>query len=384
MSISAAEQGRWQFAMRDLLAWTWCAGAIASAGRSGLSTLAVFGVPLSIVGYRAIARSQNGHWPGWRVVARRYWSVFVCGLLLAALLLRGVWPLDAASGMALAGGVLWSISLAGDRRRLWRMLAPAPIAGFIYLLVCSLEPQLAERFIRGVPRSVLLQDVRGGRNGVQLLDDFSYSWPGPNSALIERYLGLLDAEWEGRWYVSKWYAGLDERVNRRSIIRQPDLPDVLAMLPSDDARRQVLTCVTTTKNQARVHQGLLLVALKRFGYPQGYDADRWWRKHEPVFRVVEDPLEASRMVCGWRNAIRRFMSESETGSPSPPNYAVQQQLDAALMQEMGMWGGDGDFSDAYYLMAVRRKQAGAAKGDATPGPNQNVAWWNLTRLQRRP
>jgi hypothetical protein len=54
------------------------------------------------------------------------------------------------------------------------------------------------------------------------------------------------------------------------------------------------------------------------------------------------------------------------------------------MQEMGMWGGDGDFSDAYYLMAVRRKQAGAAEGDAPPGLNQNVAWWNLTQLQRRP
>jgi len=128
----------------------------------------------------------------------------------------------------------------------------------------------------------------------------------------------------------------------------------------------------------------LLVALKRFGYPEGYDAARWWRKHEPVFRVVEDPLEASRMVCGWRRAIRRIGEASETQSASVEENAVLQQLDAALMQEMGMWGGDGDFSDAYYLMAVRRKQADAAEGDAPPGLNQNVAWWNLTRLQRRP
>lgn len=381
MSISAAKHGRWQFAMRDLLAWTWCAGAIAAAGRNGLSSLAAFGIPLSIVGYQAIARSKDWRWPGWRIVARRYCGVFVCGGLLAALLLRGVWPFDAASGMALAGGVLWSLMLASARRRFWRVLSPAPILGFAYLLTCSMAAEKMERFIRGVPRSVLLQDVRGGRDGVQLLGDFSYSWPGPNSVLIERYLGSLAGEWEGRWYASKWYLGLEERVNRRSIIRQPDLPEMLALLPSDEARRQVLRCVTTPENQARVHQGLLLVALKRFGYPEGYDANRWWRKHEPAFRVVEAPLEASQLVYGWRNAIQRIASESEGRSPSLPDLALRQQLDAALMQEMGMWGGDGDFSDAYYLMAVRRKQAGADEGDDLRAPNQNVAWWNLTRLR---
>lgn len=384
MSISAAKQGRWQFAMRDLLAWTWCAGAVAAAGRNGFSSLAAFGIPLSIVGYQAIARSKDWRWPGWRVVARRFWAVLVCGLLLATLLLRGVWPLDVASGMALAGGVLWSITLAGARRRLWRGLAPAPIVGFVWLLVCSLAPQAAERFIRGVPRSVLLQDVRGGRDGVQLLDGFSYSWPGPNSALIDWYLGPLEAVWEGRWYVSKWYSGLEERVNRRSVIRQPDLPEMLALLPSDEARRQVLRCVTTPENQARVHQGLLLVALKRFGYPEGYDAERWWCKHEPIFRVVADPIEASQMVCGWRIAIQRIARESENQSAPAVDGALLEQLDAALMQEMGMWGGDGDFSDAYYLMAVRRKQAGADEGDGPPSLDQNGAWWNLTRLPGRP
>jgi hypothetical protein len=142
--------------------------------------------------------------------------------------------------------------------------------------------------------------------------------------------------------------------------------------------------VTTPENQARVHQGLLLVALKRFGYPEGHDARRWWRKHEPVFRVVEDPVEASQMVCGWRNAIQQIGAKSENGSGFAAGMAIGQQLDAALMQEMGMWGGDGDFSDAYYLISVLRKQAAAGEGATPAWPNPNVAWWDLTRLQAGP
>lgn len=353
--MSAAAHARWQFAVRDLLAWTWCAGAVAAAARHGLPLLAAFGIPLSIVGYQAIARSKAWSWPGWRVVGRRFWAPAACGGLLAVVLARGVWPLDSAGGMALAGGVLWSVVLATAERRAWRALAPAPIVGFAYLLACAVWPLQMERFVRGVPGSVALQDVRGGRNGVRLLDVFSYSWPGANTSLVERYLGPTEPEWEGQWYISRGYSGLEERVNRRSIIRRADLPAILALLPSDAARRQALACVTTPKNLARVHQGMLLVSLARFGFPPGVDAARWWRRHERQFRVIEDPDAASKLVFGWRQAVEQRAAAAARGRPSSPDDAIGQQLDAAYHQELGMWGGDGDFADAYYLTTISER-----------------------------
>jgi hypothetical protein len=361
--------------MRDLLAWTWCAGALAAGFRGGLSALTVFGLPLAIVGYQAIARSKDWRWPGWRIVASRFWPVLACGGLLAVVRLKGVRPLDSASSAALAGGALWSLALAASPRRIWRWLAPAPLAGFAYLLACASWPQSIERFVRGVPGSVLLQDVRGGRDGVRLFGDFSYSWPGPNTALIERSLGAVEPEWEGRWYSSRGYAGMDERVNRRSIIREANLPEILAMLPSDEARRQALECVTTPKNLARVHQGLLLVSLKTLGYPAGHDAESWWRRHAAVYRIVEDGDEASQLVLGWRQAIEHCLAEADARSPRAPLYAVRQQLDAALNQEFGTWGGDDEFSEAYYLASAAQRSSRVAAQDRSPPRDAPVTWW---------
>ncbi len=351
---------QFQFALRDLLAWTWCAGAISASLRGGLSSLLVFGIPLSLVGYQAIARANDLRWPGWRPLAQRCWSVVGCAGLLALILSCGVRPLGAAGGMALAGGVLWSLALVSAKRRAWRVLAPAPLLVFVYLLLCVAWPQRMERFIRGVPGSVLLQDVRGGRNGIQLLFDFSYTWPGANTALIESYLGPVEPEWEGQWYLSQGYAGSEERVNRQSILRKTDLPDILALLPSDAARRQALACMTNPKNLARVHQGLLLVSLKTFGYPDGENAEGWWKRHAADFRAVENADEAAKLVFGWRVEIAKLLTADEAPAPDSPQFAVWQQLDAALNQELGMWGGDDDFSEAYHAAGIRQRDFPAA------------------------
>lgn len=209
-----------------------------------------------------------------------------------------------------------------------------------------------------MPGSVLLQDIRGGRNGIQLLSDFSFSWPGPNTALLETYLGPLHPEWEQQWYLSRGYAGQDERVNRQSIIRRSDLPEILAMLPSEAARRQALACVTNPKNLARVHQGMWLVAIKVFGYPDGLDAESWWRQDAKSFRSTEDANEASRLVYGWRSEVE-LLADEEARASSADLISIRQQLDAAANQEMGMWGGNGEFSEAYFLTSVREGMSAA-------------------------
>lgn len=272
--------------------------------------------------------------------------------------------------MALAGGAIWSLALVSAERRAWRVLAPAPLFVFVHLLLCIAWPQRMERFIRGVPGSVLLQDVRGGRNGIQLLYDFSYTWPGANTALIGSYLGPVEPEWEGQWYLSLGYAGFEERVNRQSILRKADLPAILAMLPSDAARRQALACVANPKNLARVHQGLLLVSLKTFRYRDSENAEEWWKRHATDFRAAENADEAAKLVFGWRVEIAKLLTADEAPAPDSRQFAVWQQLDAALNQEMGMWGGDGAFSEAYYAASVRARRPPAAPKDR----ESNESW----------
>lgn len=375
-SEAAQRQTPFQFATRDLLAWTWCVGAAAAALRGGASSLLAFGIPLGLVGYHAIARQTDWRLPPWRFAAR-CWPVAGCGGLLAMALAGGLRPLDAASAMSLVGVLLWSVILAAAKRPLWRILAPACMAPPACLLLCLGQPQLVDRLARGVSGTVALQDVRGGRQGVRILYDFRFGWSGPNAALIERYLGRVAPEWEGAWYLSRYYSGWDERVNRRSIIRRAELPQMLAMLPSSQSRQQVLACLASPSNLARVHQGLLLECLRVYGYPPGYDAESWWRRHRALFRIVENGQEASLLVWGWRPKVEQLAMATRDSMTPADSQAIFLQLDAALNQELGMWGGDSDFSEVYYALGVT-VQASLEGNSPEESPRlgvDEIAWW---------
>src|SRR5690242_13561668 len=97
MSVLPGARTNWQFGLRDLLAWTWCIGAVGASMRQGLTLLLIFGLPLSILGYQAIARKKVWIWPGWRSALRRSWPVIACGGAMAILLLFSkVRPLEMA------------------------------------------------------------------------------------------------------------------------------------------------------------------------------------------------------------------------------------------------------------------------------------------------
>jgi len=120
------------------------------------------------------------------------------------------------------------------------------------------------------------------------------------------------------------------------------LIDVLAMLPSEDARRQVLNCLTARENMLRAHQGMLLAYLYEVGYPSGDAADRWWNQHADLFRIVEDPDEAARLVVNWAERVNVTL---ELSRGEPPLCELKRQYRAVA----NLIGGRGDhrFGEAY-------------------------------------
>lgn len=139
------------------------------------------------------------------------------------------------------------------------------------------------------------------------------------------------------------------------------------MLPSDSARTKVLRCLTDPENRLRVHQGLLLVCLSSFGYPEGFDAESWWRHHEVWFVQERDPVQAARVTQGWSAHLRTLAN-----GDLPPELATQ--LQAANYQERGEWGGHLDFGEAFQLL-----QHGEMSERLRLLLKHPAAWWPSSR-----
>jgi hypothetical protein len=140
-------------------------------------------------------------------------------------------PIDGWSWVCLLGGGLLIVPMA---------VPPFPkpaIALFVVYYLSFFFPW----------ESSWLQDLRGGRRGIRIEPwGCAFGEAGPNTRLLEETLGPLEPEWRHQcirsMLLGDWRDG-NERVDSRSIIRYDYLPDILAMLPHDGARRQVLRCV---------------------------------------------------------------------------------------------------------------------------------------------
>lgn len=284
--------------------------------------------------------------PVWRSVLT---SCAVCGGFIAVILVVYGAPLDSWSIVGLCLGII--VALVGVRssyRRIWLAIAVLFYASFFFPL-----------------ESDNLVDIRSGRFGVALLPTgFRFGRHGPNSALLQSYLGPLTPEWSHSsirsMLLHTWRDG-DERVNSRSIIFRDSLPQILNRLPSDDARRQVLRCVTDSDNLLRVHQGLLLTCLNEWGYPPGFDANSWWVRHALLFHAEYDVTSAIELVWGWTDRIREVQEDRPR--------EINAQLYAADNQEKGSWGGDVDFRRFFELRLAQDDPSKPLR------PDNRVAWW---------
>lgn len=288
-----------------------------------------------------------------RIRARRASLAFgVCAALVTLCLLGHGWPIDGFTWFVLAATPL-TAGVAGYFRR--RVITGVVVVFSLFLAFP--DPFL----VIPLPGRWSLFDDRGGREGTSLSPGLRFGRPGRNTALLESHLGRLEPNW---WVQAPRFPHIrdgNERVYSRSMIRSENLPAILAMLPSDTARRQVLACLTDPDNRLRVHQGLLLACLKQFGFPAGFDAERWWAFHEPTFVRERDADRAARVAYEWLEDANR-LSSSWSGE-------LGGQLSAASYHVRGHWGRDHHFGVAY------RQLQDAPRSEREGLPLVKVIWW---------
>lgn len=280
-----------------------------------------------------------------------FWTALVSGFSLASICLIGYGlPLDAWTWCGVGLGMVPVVAA-------WRRDSYFFVAVIFYYYLTFAFPLERHR----------LQDVHGGRIGWQIEPHgFRFGYAGPNTRLLEKELGPLDAQWQDSgitfMLLATWRDG-NERVNCHNLIFSSRLPAILERLPTDAARRRVLACLTDSTNLLRIHQGFLLTCLDELGYPPGMNAQTWWDRHEWIFEREQDAGRAVRTVWGWSSRW-----------PEETNWTIVSQLHGVNFQQRGTWGGDADFGEEFQEFDDRMRRDGD-KNDARLGVNR-IVWWN--------
>ncbi len=292
---------------------------------------------------------------------RSGFSLAVVGLLstttlvLAAFTLHG-WPLTVYTwiftGLCAASGATRGLP---DKRRF--LFIPLLLI-CVYLAVPGLF-----LFIPGFEMWSLFDDV-GGRSGWSFAPGLEFGRDGPNTVLLESYVGELQPNWWKQAPHSPYVRDGNERVQSRNLIRHKYFSEVLEMLPDDEARRTVILALTDKDNRLRVHQGLLLSCLHALDFPAGMDARSWWSQHAFVFRAERDPFIAASLTQGWLEEIERLFSHDWPRT-------VESHYIAATYQEGGQWGGHSDFGQARLEIHFGDRSADPRAVETS----RRILWW---------
>jgi hypothetical protein len=139
------------------------------------------------------------------------------------------------------------------------------------------------------------------------------------------------------------------------------------MLPTDEARTQVLACLADTENLLRVHQGLLLTCLREWGYPAGHNAASWWARHRHLFRHEYDPRAAALTVAGWQEWLVRHRDMAND---------VGGQAMAAHYYQLGSWGARWGKHPQFAEEYERLREQAQVDGKRDPDHGlKEVVWW---------
>lgn len=284
-------------------------------------------------------------------------GVLCSGSLVVLSMSRFGLPLDSFTWLVVAvvasSGV--SLGLPGSRRP-WFLVSLAAGLYLVFPGPCQVVP-LVEKWS--------LFDDRGGRSGWGITPCLRFGREGPNTELMESLVGRLEPNW---WYQapqSPYIRDGNERVHSRSIIRKEFFPELMEMLPNDNARCAVVLALTDTQNRLRVHQGLLLTCLFVEGSPAGWDANAWWLHNEALLQSEHDPAIAASIAIDW-------IAKIESCDALANNRLVATQLRAAKYQQRGGWGGHYDFGEAFQELAHQRAEPDA-KAYAL---GRSFLWWS--------
>ena len=277
-------------------------------------------------------------------------------LLVATALWRLGWPLNPYTWGVIALCALSGVTLRRPKQNLgWFVLALSVCLYLNFPRECQVIP---------VINVWSLYDDVGSRSGSAITPFLHFGRDGENTKLMESYVGPLEANW---WYqcpLSPYMRDGNERVRSRSITRYGYFPELLAMLPDDQARRTVILALTDRSNRLRVHQGLLLACLYVGNYPEGMDAESWWAHHQALFEPEYDPTVAAAVIQGWRAQAERLESRDV-------DSIIYLQLYATGYQEEGGWGGDEELGE----VALDIEYGGREPDPDGLARGQQVIWW---------
>lgn len=310
-----------------------------------------------------------------------HFAVHLCLFLLqtfafSLFLLEHGLPVDVWTGACLSiyGSGLALVGLTGESRF---YLVKHIVSGLI--LISLILPS----------KSYSIMDVRGGREGILVLPlELRFGGDGPNTKLLEKHLGTLEPEWRQRFSLPRGSRGGYERVHSLSLIYSVSLPKILLRLPNTDARQQVLACLTDSKNLLRVHQGLLLAALEAKGYPDGYEAGSWWKKHQWFFVVEDSALRATYLTDGWARRFNTYHESLERERSSRRSNELARQVSAAKRQEGISRGGEYAFREGRSYLKTLQSEYAELLNSGDPRiynsvlgrleeefQNKKVVWW---------
>ncbi|WP_372370608.1 hypothetical protein [Candidatus Uabimicrobium sp. HlEnr_7] len=216
------------------------------------------------------------------------------------------------------------------------------------------------------PQGDYLQDVTRGREGIRPIFFTTFIKNGPNTSLLNKYLGHAPPVWQhlcpGPGMLNQVSDG-GERVESQSLLRREYLSKYLKLLPSEEARKQVLQCLSDSKNYLRFHQGLLLACLGEWHYPQNMDSHSWWEKHAIFFRREKNVRKAASMVLEWKEKV--------ANSSRKKTWPIDCQLYAMKCLEESHWAVESAKELGYELKVT---QMYIINGIAKSYQKQPV-WW---------
>jgi hypothetical protein len=278
------------------------------------------------------------------------------GSCVLGIILANGKPLDARTWVTLLFGLIFTPAALAPG--LWKLIAWLSLVYYLPFLQTLESHSCVD--LRGGRRGVALSPgFRVGKEGITFLPgDLRFGHDGPNTELIESYLGRCEPEWQYYATLSTMHRIHEPAVGPETynLIFEGWLPDALDRLPSEEARVQVLRCLTDSQNLLRRYQGLLLTCVKDWRYPEGYDALDWWERHQHLFRQEYDPRKAAVTVAGWYDMIQSH----------GPSRDISRQL--RFVRNYGMSG--------FWVEAEKLEEEAERQGKEKPDDGiGEVVWW---------
>lgn len=349
-----------QFRLRTLLGVVLGISIVLATTRVGILPCIALGCPLGGIAFLLFRRGSMAL-P--RRPARAWRFAFIALAITGLCPMLGWWPANSATWIFLAGVNAWQILLlilissADTLVAFYRVLLLLPACAGLYpFLWVTVGSDDMPSFLP--EPNWYLVEWRMDVHRVTLWPEFDFRKEGYNHALLKSYAPPGKEVWVARKVLGPGHllAGGDYVRTRNALLRSW-LPRILALLPSEDARRAVVAALADGDNFARIHQGLLLTWLACDGLPDGVTRERWWQDNWELFSPIRDSDRAAKCFVGLSDAIRRLTDERRGALSREAELELGVQLKAARNQEVGLKGGDEAFGDSFMALTAQTPES---------------------------